>query len=45
MLFVTNHPSYLLRIPDAEGKAREQARFEADLTLVRDAITDLRRKR
>ena len=45
VLFVTNHPSYLLRIPDAEGKAREQARFEADLTLVRDAITDLRRKR
>jgi probable DNA metabolism protein len=41
MLFVTNHPSYLLRIPDAEGKAREQAKFEADLVLVRDAIAGL----
>ena len=39
VLFVTNHPSYLLRIPDAEGKARERARFEADLMLVREAIT------
>ncbi|MGB3336105.1 MAG: UdgX family uracil-DNA binding protein [Devosia sp.] len=38
VLFVTNHPSYLLRIPDAEGKAREQAKFEADLAQVRDAI-------
>jgi DNA polymerase len=37
LLFVTNHPSYLLRIPDAAGKARERAKFEADLTLVRDA--------
>lgn len=41
MLFVTNHPSYLLRIPDAEGRAREQARFEADLVLVRQAIASL----
>jgi uracil-DNA glycosylase family protein len=39
VLFVTNHPSYLLRIPDAEGKARERARFEADLMLVHEAIT------
>ena len=37
-LFVTNHPSYLLRIRDPEDKAREQAKFEADLVLVRDAI-------
>ena len=37
-LFVTNHPSYLLRIPDAEGRARERAKFEADLVLVREAI-------
>jgi DNA polymerase len=44
VLFVTNHPSYLLRIPDAEGKAREQAKFEADLVLVRDAITGLEGK-
>lgn len=41
VLFVTNHPSYLLRIPDAAGKARELAKFEADLTLVREAITSL----
>ena len=38
LLFVTNHPSYLLRIRDAEDKARERAKFEADLALVRDAI-------
>ena len=37
-LFVTNHPSYLLRIRDGEDKAREQAKFEADLAMVRDAI-------
>ncbi|QQR37255.1 UdgX family uracil-DNA binding protein [Devosia oryziradicis] len=42
-LFVTNHPSYLLRIPDVEGKAREQAKFEADLLLVREAIAGLRK--
>jgi probable DNA metabolism protein len=41
MLFVTNHPSYLLRIPDAEGRAREGAKFEADLTLVREALEGL----
>lgn len=44
LLFVTSHPSYLLRIPDAEGKAREQAKFEADLMLVRDATARLRSK-
>jgi uracil-DNA glycosylase family protein len=44
VLFVTNHPSYLLRIPDAEGRAREQAKFEADLVLVREAIAGLRAK-
>lgn len=37
-LFVTNHPSYLLRIRDPEDKVREQAKFEADLVLIRDAI-------
>ncbi len=30
---VTVHPSYLLRLPDAEAKAREYARFVADLRL------------
>ena len=41
MLFVTNHPAYLLRIPDAEGRARESAKFEADLMLVRQALEAL----
>ena len=30
---VTVHPSYLLRLPDEEAKAREYARFVADLRL------------
>jgi DNA polymerase len=41
ILYVTNHPSYLLRIPDREGQERERAKFEADLVLVRDAIIAL----
>jgi DNA polymerase len=41
VLYVTNHPSYLLRIPDREGQERERAKFEADLVLVRDAIAAL----
>ncbi len=41
ILFVTNHPSYLLRLPDAEARVRETAKFEADLVLVRDAIAAL----
>jgi DNA polymerase len=41
VLFITNHPSYLLRIPDAEGKARERAKFEADLVQVREMIAAL----
>ncbi|MDB5586351.1 MAG: putative helicase/glycosylase [Devosia sp.] len=36
VLFVTNHPSYLLRIPDRNLAAVEQAKFEQDLALVRD---------
>nr|WP_314257923.1 UdgX family uracil-DNA binding protein [uncultured Devosia sp.] len=40
-LFVTNHPSYLLRIPDAAKKAEEQAKFEEDLLLVRQAMSGL----
>jgi uracil-DNA glycosylase len=31
---VTVHPSYLLRLPDADAKAREYARFVDDLRLV-----------
>jgi probable DNA metabolism protein len=40
-LLVTNHPSYLLRIPDAEGRQRERAKFEEDLVLVRGMIEAL----
>jgi len=36
VLFVTNHPSYLLRIPDRDLAAAEQVKFEQDLALVRD---------
>jgi DNA polymerase len=34
-LLVTVHPSYLLRIPEADRKAEELKRFEADLRAVR----------
>jgi uracil-DNA glycosylase family protein len=37
-LFVTNHPSYLLRIRDKADQARERARFEEELSMVRSAI-------
>jgi len=37
-LLVTVHPSYLLRIPEAERKAEELARFETDLRAVRAFI-------
>ncbi|KKB07436.1 UdgX family uracil-DNA binding protein [Devosia chinhatensis] len=40
-LFITNHPSYLLRIPDPESRAREREKFEADLVLVRDFMAGL----
>jgi len=43
VLYITNHPSYLLRIPDAEGRARERAKFVADLELVRDHMERLAR--
>jgi DNA polymerase len=42
VLFVTNHPSYLLRIPDRELAATESAKFEADLALVRDHWRNLK---
>lgn len=41
LLFVTNHPSYLLRIPDRDAKRREREKFEADLVLVREAMAGL----
>jgi probable DNA metabolism protein len=34
-VFVTVHPSYLLRLPDAEAKAREYASFVRDLKTIR----------
>ena len=34
-LLVTVHPSYLLRIPEAERKAEELKKFEADLRAVK----------
>ena len=36
-VFVTVHPSYLLRLPDEAAKAKEYARFVEDLTAVREA--------
>lgn len=41
VLFVTNHPSYLLRIPERERAAVERAKFEADLALARDHLRRL----
>ncbi|SFZ83449.1 DNA polymerase [Devosia enhydra] len=38
VLFVTNHPSYLLRIPDRALAASEREKFIADLALVAQAI-------
>ena len=35
---ITVHPSYLLRIPDAETKVRERAAFVRDLKAVRDLL-------
>jgi len=35
---VTVHPSYLLRQPDAEAKAREYARFVGDLKIAADRL-------
>jgi probable DNA metabolism protein len=34
-VFVTVHPSFLLRVPDAAAKAREYAAFVRDLTAIR----------
>jgi uracil-DNA glycosylase len=35
---VTVHPSYLLRLPDADAKAREYRRFVEDLTIAADLL-------
>ena len=34
--FITVHPSYLLRLPDEDAKAREYAAFVADLRAIKD---------
>ena len=36
--FVTVHPSFLLRLPDAAAKSAEYAKFVADLRQVRDLV-------
>ncbi|KQN75111.1 UdgX family uracil-DNA binding protein [Devosia sp. Leaf64] len=41
VLFITNHPSYLLRIPDPQKKREESANFDADLALIRDHMEKL----
>ncbi len=38
---VTVHPSYLLRLPDADAKAREYARFVDDLKIAADLLRKL----
>ena len=40
--FITVHPSFLLRLPDAEAQAREYARFVADLTAVARHLPEIR---
>jgi DNA polymerase len=35
---VTVHPSYLLRLPDADAKAREYRRFVHDLKIAADVL-------
>jgi DNA polymerase len=40
---VTVHPSYLLRLPDADAKAREYQRFVDDLRIAADLLRKLAR--
>jgi hypothetical protein len=35
---VTAHPSYLLRLPDADAKAQEYRRFVQDLKVAADVL-------
>jgi uracil-DNA glycosylase len=37
-VLVTVHPSYLLRLPDADDKAREYARFVDDLKIAAELL-------
>ncbi|WP_169195377.1 UdgX family uracil-DNA binding protein [Devosia sp. MC1541] len=40
LLFVTNHPSYLLRLPDPAVRQEEMEKFQSDLTLVRNLMME-----
>ena len=39
-VFVTVHPSFLLRLPDEAAQRSEYARFVADLSAVRAIVAD-----
>jgi DNA polymerase len=41
--FITVHPSFLLRLPDAESKEREYKNFVADLKLVAKHLPEIRK--
>jgi uracil-DNA glycosylase len=41
--FITVHPSFLLRLPDAAAKAREYERFVDDLKLIARHVRDIRK--
>jgi probable DNA metabolism protein len=41
--FITVHPSFLLRLPDEASKAREYARFVADLKQVAQHLPEIRK--
>jgi len=41
--FITVHPSFLLRLPDAGAKAREYERFVDDLKLIARHVRDIRK--
>jgi DNA polymerase len=41
--FITVHPSFLLRLPDADAKTREYERFVDDLKLIARHVRDIRK--
>ena len=41
--FITVHPSFLLRVPDAASKEREYAKFVADLKLIARHLPEVRK--
>jgi DNA polymerase len=40
--FITVHPSFLLRLPDAAARAREHARFTDDLRRIAELVPAIR---